>query len=759
MAAATGMAASSSISYFEQLPSELKVGPMSRPSRILAKDGSVIAKFYVENRKPVELDQVSKTMKQAILSIEDSRFYEHGGVDIRGTLRAALNNILHPSQRQGASTITQQYVNNVLNEALKRSGNTDDLMLGGSKDIGDKLREAKLAIAVENEYSKDEILQGYLNIVYFNPNAFGIEAAANYFYSVSADELDLQQSAMLAGMVRGPAIYNPITHPENAKQRRNVVLHTMLEQDKITKKQYKKASSSGLDVNRNPAPHGCASANMAEYFCTYVKHLITNNPAFGETEADREQLLMRGGLTIKTTLDPRLQKVAQKQVDDPAPLGQNPDHIGTSLTTVQPGTGKILAMAQNTQIVAPKGAWSNVYNFNVDEYQNGNKDKPLGGAGGFQPGSTYKPITLAAYLKQGGNLKDVVDAGQLSYPAGYDWKHTCAPKRTVPAFSFHNFAEGWAHPMTVMEGIKQSINSATFATAAEMDLCDINKMAEALGIHNGRTGEPIDHLLLPSLIGGTMPVSPLTMANAFATFASGGIYCEPRAITSVTDFTGRKYDVADKSCERTVPKNVAEAVNYNLQEVLDGGSGYKIPLDVPAAAKTGTTDKSVQTWVVGYTNGLATASWVGNPDQYRSLNGLRFNGNGTTLDYVDGANFAGGTWQDYMNAVAPFYSTSDFPDPPHDIIYPPEPEPTVDPEPDTYYVQPPEDSDDSSDTDSGSSDTGSTDTGTSDSADTPPSDAPAPDEKPSPPADAGSGSDGSTGAGNSGNANKPNKDD
>ncbi|WP_035780356.1 transglycosylase domain-containing protein, partial [Arthrobacter sp. H14] len=200
MAAATGVTASQSLEFFDELPTELEVGPLSEPSRVLAKDGTQIASIYAENRKPVKLDEVSDVMEEAIIAIEDSRFYQHGGVDAQGIMRAAANNIMNGS-RQGASTITQQYVNNVLNDAIKSSESNEELLIGDNKDLGDKVREAKLAIAVEKRFSKEEILTGYLNIVFFNSNAFGIEAAAQYFYGIPASDLDLQQSAMLAGMV------------------------------------------------------------------------------------------------------------------------------------------------------------------------------------------------------------------------------------------------------------------------------------------------------------------------------------------------------------------------------------------------------------------------------------------------------------------------------------------------------------------------------------------------------------------------------
>ncbi len=700
MAAATGVTASQSIEFFDELPSELEVDPLSQPSRVLAKDGTQIASIYAENRQPVELDEVSDVMEEAIIAIEDSRFYQHGGVDVQGIMRAAANNVMNGA-RQGASTITQQYVNNVLNEDIRTSDSDEELLIGDNKDLGDKMREAKLAIAVEKRFNKEEILTGYLNIVFFNANAFGIEAAAQYFYGIPASDLNLQQSAMRAGMVRGPSLYNPTTNPEIGERRRNVVLNAMRRQGKITEAEHQEASSADLGLNVSPVENGCVAANMAQYYCDYVEHafksygapaeptkdMIDNEPQKAEQMQiardnyfdDRTELLRRGGLTIKTTLDPRLQKVAQAEAEESAPPEANPDQIGASMVSVEPGTGKVLAMAQNTEIVAPEDQWSNAYNFNVDAN--------MGGTGGYQVGSTYKPYTLATWLDDDRSLGDVVDASQRVYERGFPWEASCFPDHKEGDFGIYdpddplypdsnplnNFEEGYNERMSVLDGIVQSINTATVATAAELDLCAISDMANATGLHDGRTGLDIGHSIattqISSLIGGSsQSISPLSMAASFATFASGGMYCEPYAIVSVTDRNGEKLDIPEQNCERTVEEDVAQGVNYALEEVIERGSGYYLNPEVPAALKTGTTDDSVQTWSVGYTRGISTASWVGNPDEYRSLDGLRFLGDGTTLDYVDGATYAGEAWQGYMEQVADLYPTGEFPNPPEDMI-------------------------------------------------------------------------------------------
>lgn len=253
VAAAAGTGASASIQFFENLPAELERGALAQPSKIVASDGSLIATLYEENRQPVTLDQVSENMTDALIAIEDDAFYEHGGVDLQGIISAAISNISSDTTR-GASTITQQYVNNVLIDASMRTGG--DITFSGQKTLGDKLREAKLAIAVEKELSKDEILAGYLNIVPFTGNTYGVQAASKYFFNVEAKDLNIQQAALLAGVVNGPTFYSPELYPERSLERRNLVIGRMLETGKITQEEYDAAVASDLD--HGEALRGCA---------------------------------------------------------------------------------------------------------------------------------------------------------------------------------------------------------------------------------------------------------------------------------------------------------------------------------------------------------------------------------------------------------------------------------------------------------------------------------------------------------------------
>ena len=410
--ALAGTTVSRSISFFNGLPTELAVQTPAQTTRMVTADGKLIASFYEENRVRIPLKNMSPYVKDAIIAIEDSRFYEHSGVEPGPAAGADQQ-----SDRRGAAggvhphpAVRHQRGQRIQNSA----GREDQVILSGQKNMGDKLREMRLAIALEKKYTKDQILEGYLNIVFFNRNAYGIEAAAQYFFSVPASKLTLPQAALLAGLVNSPSVYDPVTNPKNSIQRRNQVLDAMLEQDKITKKQHDAAKASGVGLKVRPSRQGCAAAAMAPYFCDYVSHLILNNPAFGPDAEAREQKMRRGGLTITTTLDSRLQAAAQAQVDSTA--GANPAKWGSSLVSVQPGTGKILAMAQNTVFLPQRGKFDTQLNFNVDSKDANGND--LNGAGGFQPGSTMKPFTFAEWLHEGRTMTETVDASRRAYPLG-----------------------------------------------------------------------------------------------------------------------------------------------------------------------------------------------------------------------------------------------------------------------------------------------------------------------------------------------------
>ncbi|MCO4255338.1 transglycosylase domain-containing protein [Pseudarthrobacter cellobiosi] len=679
-AAVSGSAASGSIEFFDTLPAELQVDPPSQSTRILAADGSLIANLYEENRTKVALDQISPFVKEAIIAVEDSRFYEHGGVDTTGILRAMVSTAR--GNKQGASTITQQYVNNVLNSNLAAEGNTEDIKLNGvNKGVGDKLREMKLAIALEKEFSKEQILEGYLNIVFFNRDAYGIEAASKFFFSTTAKDLTLPQAALLAGLVNSPSAFDPITNPENAKQRRDLVLGLMLDQGKITQVDHDAAVATPVEPKITESRQGCAYATTAPYFCNYVLHLLLNNPAYGADAKEREQKIFRGGLTITTTLDVNAQNVAQAESD--AAAGVNPDNWGASIVSVQPNTGKILNMAQNTSFLPTEGKFNQTQNFNVDKLDKDGND--LNGLGGFQPGSTMKPFTFAQWLNEGKSMNTNINASVRKYPQNFPWKNTC-PDPTVGwydaripgSFDLQNSDDGYYRNMTILYGLQNSINTATFASAAQVDLCGIQKIVDAVGIHGGLPSaeDPnpkVKMTTLANLIGSTQ-TAPLSMASAFATFANDGKYCEPIAITSVTDQTGAQLPAQATSCRDAVKPEVARGVAYALQKVLDEGSGSLIQprlstkTNFPVAAKTGTNDTNGSTWVVGFTTGVATAAWFGDPLGDQSREGRNLTVNGKFYKAIDGYMIAGPMFSKYMAQVAPAYGTNPFTAPPTNMV-------------------------------------------------------------------------------------------
>ncbi|MEO6530625.1 MAG: transglycosylase domain-containing protein [Specibacter sp.] len=672
--ALAGTTTTSSISFFDDLPDEMNVGTPAQSSKVLAANGSVLATFYNQNRTEVALKSISPFMKNAVIAVEDARYYEHGGIDTRGLVRAVAA-MAQGGGRQGASTITQQYVNNVIIQTYAANGETDKIKLGADKGVGEKVREIKLAISMEKKYSKDEILQGYLNWVFFANGNFGIESAAYSYFGVHAKDLTLPQAALLAGVVNRPSYYDPIANPDNAISRRNMVLANMLDQGMIDQKQHDAAVKAKIGLNLQPSRNGCTTAVRAEYFCEYVTNTFLNDPAYGKTKDDRLKLLQQGGLTVKTTLDPKLQDAAQAQINNFLPMNNNPDRVGQAMVSVQPGTGKILAMAQNTKLTAPEGQWENTYNFNVDMFDaNGNE---LGGAGGFAAGSTMKPFTFAEWLNAGHKINETVDASVRKYPLSYPWINSCGSTSSDYDSNAGNGSQdlqnadgpngAFYRTLTAREGLFNSINTATFAMASKVDFCNIQKMMTAAGIHDGKDPKKQYDMSVARNLIGNDPVSPLIMATSFATFSAGGIHCDPVALVSITNAKGDKFPVPSANCKQTVRPEVAAGVTSVLQDVLVRGSGYQIPLQYTAAAKTGTTNDSEQTWTVGYTKGLATASWIGNPDQgARSSNGLLIANQ--RIPYVDGATYAGKAWQNYMNQVAGGFDVGSFPAPPESMV-------------------------------------------------------------------------------------------
>ena len=657
--AGTGAKAAGEI--FDALPANFKEEAIAQPSKLLASDGTVLATFYSENRVPVKLKEISPIMRKAIISIEDERFYEHNGVDIRGITRAAINNLTSSSQ-QGASTLTQQYVNNLLiNSDFVNGIDKSELTISGTKDLADKAREAKYAISIEKTMSKDEILEGYLNLVLFSGRTYGIQAAAQQFFSKDAKDLNIQESAMLAGMVQLPNAYNPELYPERTLKRRNTVLGAMLRTGAIDQKQYDKAVKTKLGLKPQKLRSGCVAADGAAYFCDYTTRLITSDSSFGKTKKDRENLLYRGGLQIKTTLDTRLQKQAEKQTENMIP-SDDKSNMGAAIVTVEPGTGNILAMGQNKTYEPTdkdKGPIT-MYNFAVEP--------EMGGAGGFAAGSTLKPYTTMAWLEAGHNMWEKLSAPpNKNYPASFRWRASCLPGgyTTVrgdrgQGWTPANAVRGYPSSMTVDYGLFNSVNAATIAEASKLDLCAIAETTDRLGLvdynnnvdpKTGKTteyGQPINPAN-PSFVIGSSAVTPLAQSLAFATWANKGEYCESRALTSVTDAQGNSYKVKPVTCEQVMDPQVAADMNGTMKKIAKKASRGQIGYNI--AGKTGTNNDANSTWFAGYTTSMSPAACVGRYDKDKKPTTQGKVINGVARSWTDSGTWAAPMWTNYMKNV------------------------------------------------------------------------------------------------------------
>ncbi|KRD47146.1 hypothetical protein ASE27_01725 [Oerskovia sp. Root918] len=663
IAAGASQLTDSTVQIFDELPDELEPGPLSEQSRVFANDGTtLLATFYIENRIVVPLDEVSEHMRNAVVATEDKRFYEHGGVDIEGTTRAAINNATGGS-KQGGSSLTQQYVKNVLIEQAVRAEDPIAVEAVKESSIERKAREAKLAISLEKRMTKDEILQGYLNIAQFGIRVYGVETAARQYFGTHAADLSIVQAATIAGVTNAPGKYDPLANPAESEKRRNLVLGRMLEQAFITQQEHDEAVATPLPdtLNVQPISAGCQAANGSAFFCDYVTKVILSDPIFGETQKDREGLLYRGGLDITTTLDPRLQTAAEDEVTSAIPAS-DPSGIENALVTVEPGTGKILAMAQNRPYDASLEAAPGT------TAQNYSADQAHGSSRGFSPGSTWKPFLLAEWLNAGHTLNETVNANRREWNVGRDFTSSCTKLNVGEKWNPNNSDGQGKGSMTVLAATANSVNTAYADMASKLDLCAVASTAKSVGFAPSLTKDKGEVDVRPSMIIGTQNSSPLQMAAAFATFASGGTYCEPVAITSVVDPNGKELEVPSANCNpNALDPAVANTVTYALQGVMTQGSGKNSQLaDRPSAGKTGTAQLNTHNWFVGYTPQLATAVWIGNAEtdvQMRSNGRGRFYINGVGKQWWFGSDLAAPMWKNYMTAALDGAPVVEFPGP------------------------------------------------------------------------------------------------
>lgn len=664
-AGAGGILAKAGPRVFETLPADFDILPPSELSVIKDVHGTDIAHFYAENRIIVALEDMSPHLRDAIVSIEDRRFYEHKGIDPDGMGRAFINNLSGRST-QGASTLTQQFVKNTLLEAGIQKGDQELIDDATEQSVQRKLREARFAMSLEQKMTKDEILAGYLNIAPFGPNVYGAEAASRLYFSKPAADLDIAQAALLAGIVKSPNEYNPIDHPEEAQQRRNIVLQTMLAEQKITQEEYDASVNTPIaeTMKVSNTPQGCSGGGSAAFFCEYVRQDLLKSASFGTTELERQQKLLRGGLTVNTTLDWNLQNKAVAAIQDHIPTN-DPSGVNAVVVSEDPRNGHILAMAQNTNYGIPSEA-------DPSATQNSYAaDKAHGGGDGFPAGSTLKSFTMLQWFKEGHTAWERVGNHSTRFQPS-EW-NTCAPEYNNAVWDVGDVS-GKLGSFNILSATELSVNRAFAHMATKLELCSIFDGMKALGI-TAPDGSVVPQI--PSNIISA-EATPLAMAGAYGAFATSGKRCEPMAITQVLDRDGNEIVKFDPSCTQAVDASAANKVGEVLRRTAESGSYWNTRIGRPIIAKTGTSDENANAWLVGGTPQMITAVWTGYAkNSSKSMNFQQIGGQ--YHDYVYGGTLAAPLWQQYMATAVEGMEVENFPG--ADLGSPPPPPKAPEPKP------------------------------------------------------------------------------
>jgi membrane peptidoglycan carboxypeptidase len=627
----------------QDLPQELKTVPLAQKSKIVAADGSLVANLYEQNRIPVKLTQINQIMRTAIVAIEDDRFYDHGALDAKGTLRAMLRNQNSGGVQQGGSSITQQYVKMSL---IEKARTPEEVKAATAETYQRKVAELRYAVAVEKEFSKDEILEKYLNLANFGDGAYGVEAAARHYFSTTASKLTLPQAAMLAGLVKNPSGYDPTNNPKRAKDRRDVVLKRMLELKVISVKQASAALRTPVyDKNKvQPVPNGCANSKYP-FYCEYIVSKLLDNPAFGNTEKDREHYIKTAGIVVRTSLDPRIQAAAQKSINEHS---RPDDKAVAAITVVEPGTGVVKAMVQSR----PYGSGKNhtAYNYNVEKSY-------AGGYGGFQNGSTMKAFTIAAAIQKGFPLTYRINSPPSIDLSGKKFS-TCTGTTEDPDYHPSNSTPKNGD-LTMIDAARASTNTYFLQLSQRVGLCPIATIAAKLGMYDAQSNSPLKQVVSMTL--GVDTVTPLMLANAYATFAARGLYCTPVLITSVTSSTGKAIKTPGPSCKQALDQSVADGVNAVLHQVMEpGGTGGKLKFgNSDLAGKTGTITDNKAVWYAGYSTKMAAASVVADATlPYRNLIGQTLDGK--KMSDASGSGTAGPLWETAMKGALQGLPTTHF---------------------------------------------------------------------------------------------------
>jgi membrane peptidoglycan carboxypeptidase len=665
--AVTSLAANNTIGLFEDLPDYLQIDNLAQKTELYATQGGQpvkFAEFYAQNREEVGWDEVSDNAKAAAVDTEDPRFYEHGGVDVQSTFRALAQNVIGGGVESGASTITMQYVKNVLVQKAETLAATDPD--AGKKAYAEatqestarKLKEMRLAIGLEKKFSKNDILLGYLNIANYGGSVYGIQSAAKYYYGVNATDLSIAQAASLVATVNYPTALR-IDEPGNIEanqQRRDILIDNMLKHHSITQEQHDEAIATPVTPAITPSVSGCNAAqpSSAAYFCDAVKYTVENSDAFGKDATERTNNLNRNGYKIYTTLDLDLQAKATDDMRKQIPTTMSSIDVGSAMTSVEAKTGRVIAMVQNTDY-GNDGTGVTSVNYNTDQ--------DYGGSGGFQVGSTYKLVTLLEWLKEGHSVNEVVQSSKGTW-AGKDFRDSCTGGTLgSPPLTVTNDGAAPGANRTVMSGTANSTNTAFMAMASELDMCGIAQTAKDIGIHQADPKKELSNYVSDIIGSGGNNISPLTMASAYATVANNGTTCDAILIDKVVLPDDTEITPPSANCRETVSQDVAHTAAYALAGVMGAtGAAANTNDGTPLIGKTGTTDKAKDTWFVGSSTEVTTAIWVGSStgQDIRQRNTRLPNG-----QLMSTARFA--VWKPFMQAVNAVYKGSAFPGPAADL--------------------------------------------------------------------------------------------
>lgn len=668
LASVVGSAAKIASDSVDDLPAELEVPPRSERSQVLLADGSVMATFFNENRVNVPLDKIAPIMQQAQIAIEDKTFYKHGAINLEGIMRQLVRNSRAGEVTGGGSTLTQQYVKMVLFEKALYEGDKEAQEKAIEESIERKIRELRYAIALEKRLTKDQILEGYLNIAYYGAGAYGVESAARRYFNTTASELTIAQAALLAGLVKYPSDADPIRNPERALNRRSFVLGEMRREGYITAEQEAEANAEPFDKSKvQEIKQGCVSARYP-HVCQYVKNVLLSDEMshLGATREERENLLNRGGLTIQTVLDPKVQDATEEAIHK---MVAPTDPVISTSVLIQPSTGYIVAMAQSRPQQGSEPGQS-YYNYAVT--------RKMGGAEGYHGGSTFKLFTLAAAFEKGFPAsKSYASPNKINFH-GQRFRGCDGPVIARGTGNKWDVSNGGANYgiIDIAKATAQSVNTFYVQLLRDVGICESVKMAEKLGLERA-DGKSLLSKQFPTFVLGAVEITPLSMTEAYATIANRGVHCKPRILSSITSRDGKSIEVPPQDCQKVIEPEIADAVTKMLTGPPSYGTARAValPRSYSQAAKTGTSAENIAIWLAGFTPELAGTAmiavdrgaesksfWKG---RKRTLNNLRLP-SGTFIRGF-GVN-AGQIWREAMLAGLDGRPNTKFKEPPSKIL-------------------------------------------------------------------------------------------